>query len=167
MRRLPTLDDVKVASPCSARWDEMVGDARVRFCAHCEKNVFNLSAMTRPEAEALLAEKEGEMCVRFYRRADGTMLTADCPVGVRRKRVRRIAALAAGAGALAAAGTGLGAREPSPAARHVDVGQTISAQPAVMGTVAAPQPEPTDEVIMGKRAPVMGRMAPPRPQQKK
>jgi hypothetical protein len=26
------------------------------------------------------------MCVRFYRRSDGTMLTQDCPVGVRAAR---------------------------------------------------------------------------------
>jgi hypothetical protein len=34
--------------------------------------------MTRAEAEALVAEKEGRLCVRFYRRPDGTMLTRNC-----------------------------------------------------------------------------------------
>jgi hypothetical protein len=36
------------------------------------------------EAERLVVEKEGRLCVRFHRRADGTVLTRDCPVGLRR-----------------------------------------------------------------------------------
>jgi hypothetical protein len=49
--------------------------------------------MTRREAERLVANKEGSMCVRFYKRADGTVITANCPVGLRRikRRVSRIA----------------------------------------------------------------------------
>ena len=94
-RPLPLLDDVKVASPCSASWDDMVGDDRVRFCGKCAKNVYDLSSMTREDAEALLARKDGDpggakLCIRFYRRADGTIMTTDCPVGVRRKRGRRV-----------------------------------------------------------------------------
>ena len=91
-RHLPLLDDIRVASPCHARWDDMTGDAQARHCARCDKNVYNLSAMTREAAEALLREKEGALCVRYFRRVDGTILTADCPVGVRRRRVQRVAA---------------------------------------------------------------------------
>jgi hypothetical protein len=72
--RLPMLDSVRVASPCHASWDEMLGDDRVRFCTSCEKNVFNLSAMPRDDAERLLAERmNGELCVRFFQRADGIL----------------------------------------------------------------------------------------------
>jgi hypothetical protein len=42
--------------------------------------------MSRPEAEALAAKTEGRRCVRFYVRADGTVLTDDCPVGLRLAR---------------------------------------------------------------------------------
>ena len=91
-KRLPLLDRVEVASPCPAKWEEMIGDDQARFCEKCEKNVYNLSSMYREEAEALIREKEGKMCVRFFRRSDGTLLTADCPTGVRIKRFRRIAA---------------------------------------------------------------------------
>jgi len=45
--------------------------------------VYNLSAMTQSEATALVNKTEGRLCVRFYRRPDGTMLTRDCPVGLR------------------------------------------------------------------------------------
>jgi hypothetical protein len=106
-RVLPLLDQVQIAAPCHADWDEMVGDDRVRFCGQCEKNVYNLSSMPREEAEAFLVEREGKVCVRLYKRHDGTVLTADCPVGVRRRRRRR-AAVAAVGGSLMAAAAGMG-----------------------------------------------------------
>lgn len=101
-RALPMLDSVRVASPCSADWTQMVGDEKVRFCTSCEKNVYNLSAMTSADAEDLLgASAGGELCVRFYQRVDGTVMTSDCPVGVTRKRRKKLALAIAGAGALA------------------------------------------------------------------
>src|SRR5262245_216807 len=54
--KLPMLDRVVVANPCPKSWDEMRGDDRVRFCGHCQKNVFNLIAMTRAEADELLRD---------------------------------------------------------------------------------------------------------------
>src|SRR3954465_5748427 len=84
-RSLPLLDRVFIASPCHASWEAMTGDERARFCQSCEKTVYNLSAMTSKDAEALLAEHGEKACVRFYRRADGTVMTSDCPVGVRKK----------------------------------------------------------------------------------
>jgi hypothetical protein len=93
MRRFSNpLSNVKVASPCPADWDRMIGDERVRFCGQCQLNVFNLSAMTRDQAESVIAGAEGRLCVRFYRRKDGSILTQDCPVGLRaiRQRASRI-----------------------------------------------------------------------------
>jgi hypothetical protein len=95
------LDDVRVASPCPASWDEMEGDDRVRHCKACDRQVFYLSAMTRLEAETLLAE-HASPCVRLWRRADGTVMTSDCPVGRRRMRVRNVIAVAGSAAVLAA-----------------------------------------------------------------
>lgn len=92
---LPLLDNLRIAGPCSQNWDEMAGDDRVRFCRGCSKNVYNLSSLTREEAERLVFEKEGRLCVRFYRRSDGTILTSDCPTGARRVRwLRRVLASA-------------------------------------------------------------------------
>src|SRR5262249_2477502 len=79
----------QIAAPCTASWDEMEGSDRVRFCKHCQRHVYSLSALSRREAEQFVREREGRACVRFYRRADGTMLTADCPVGLR--ALRRVA----------------------------------------------------------------------------
>jgi hypothetical protein len=103
------LDQIKIASPCTADWDRMEGTDRVRFCSECQKNVFNLSAMTRREAEALLQETNGTLCTQLYRRADGTVLTTDCQVGLRAKvsRVqRRLSWSVAGALGFAAAAFG-------------------------------------------------------------
>ena len=82
------LDNVRIASPCSADWDEMFGDERRRFCGECKLHVYNLSGMTSYDAENLLRNAEGRMCVRFYQRADGTILTKDCPVGWARMKQR-------------------------------------------------------------------------------
>lgn len=80
------LESLQVASPCQADWDEMTGDEQVRFCQHCEKNVYNISEMTRGEAEAFMRKQEGPVCIRMYKRYDGTVINDNCPVGLRRVR---------------------------------------------------------------------------------
>lgn len=82
------LDNIKIASPCNADWDQMIGNDRARFCGQCNLNVYNLSSMTREEAELLMGKTEGRLCVRYYRRADGSVMTQDCPVGLRALRRR-------------------------------------------------------------------------------
>ncbi len=91
--RTNPLDHVKVASPCPADWDAMIGNERVRFCGQCQLNVYNLSGMSKREAEALVTNTEGRLCVRYFSRADGTILTKNCPVGLRalKRRVSRVA----------------------------------------------------------------------------
>lgn len=86
MDNLIPLESIRVAAPCHADWDKMTGDSRARFCGSCEKHVYNLSGMTRAEAEALVRAHEGELCVRFARRADGTVVTGNCPVGLQALR---------------------------------------------------------------------------------
>ncbi len=90
------LEDLQIASPCQASWAEMRGDERVRYCGTCEKHVYDLSHMSREEAEALILGTE-RVCVRMARRHDGTVVTSDCPVGARQKtRRQRVAGAAAG-----------------------------------------------------------------------
>ncbi len=150
-RSLPMLDQVRVASPCTASWDEMLGE-RVRFCLSCSKNVYNLSAMPREDAERLLQERAGgELCVRFYQRADGTILTEDCPVGVKKKRRKKIALAVAGAGAMAFAATSMLSREtcaPTQGAMapvvEVTMGEaSVEAPPHAMPPPHALPPPPT------------------------
>jgi len=160
---------LRVASPCRAPWESMDGDERVRFCRECSRNVYNLSEMTEDEARRVVAEREGRVCVRFYQRRDGTVLTSDCPVGRKRRFLR------AGVGtALALAGiAGLSASSAcGPADESGELMGEVEAH-VVMGTprvsddgTSKPHesgdPEewimgdvvlPEEEVIMGKIAP--------------
>ncbi len=94
------LDRIQIASPCKANWDEMSGDEQARFCNLCSLNVYNISAMNADDAETFLKERieaGGRVCVTMYRRTDGTILTEDCPVGLRKLRdaTRRVRSVAA------------------------------------------------------------------------
>lgn len=80
------LDDVMIAAPCNLAWDDMPGNDRVRHCRDCNKNVYNISAMTKNDAEQFLRQNGTSECLRIYRRADGTILTDNCPVGLRKLR---------------------------------------------------------------------------------
>ncbi len=76
------LEDIKIATPCSVPWESMSPVAsspdRVRHCAHCNQNVYNIARMTRVEAEAFLEKAAGSTCVQLWRRDDGTIATSDC-----------------------------------------------------------------------------------------
>jgi hypothetical protein len=73
----------------------------VRVCNGCDRPVFNLSAMTREDAAAVLATRGLTPCVRFYRRPDGTVMTTDCPTRPHPER-RRLAVVASSLAAGAA-----------------------------------------------------------------
>lgn len=146
-RNVSPLDNVNVASPCSADWAGMYGNDRRRFCGDCKLNVYNLSGMSREEAEELLTRAEGRLCVRFYRRADGTILTQDCPVGWARVKQRiSVTATAALSIFLSAFGGGF-------------LASMFAKSTPVMGEmlpipVATPTPryEPDNEPLMGVMA---------------
>ncbi len=96
--------DIRVALPCSYDWDAMGGDDKSRFCPGCAKHVYNLSAMTVDEATRLVEEKQGDLCVGFYRRRDGTVMTTDCPRALRsRDRRRTVTVVLAGMSLVAGA----------------------------------------------------------------
>jgi hypothetical protein len=108
---MPGGTSIQIASPCKERWETMVGDERVRHCSRCDRDVFNLSALTAEEVQKLLADRGVRRCVRFYRRHDGTMLTADCPVNRPRQIALRVLAVTAVAVGASVAGAYF-AREP-------------------------------------------------------
>ena len=85
------LDAIKIASPCHENWNKMSGDEQSRHCSQCQMFVYNLSEMTEGEAIALLESRGTKRtCIRMHRRSDGTMITKDCPVGVRKKVKRAL-----------------------------------------------------------------------------
>jgi hypothetical protein len=122
------------------RWEELTGDERKRFCAQCGLNVYNISAMTRAEAESFITNAEGRVCAKIYRRADGTILTRDCPVGLRavRKKVSRATAAAFSALVSLFGGTMTFAQQQQPKGESkADIRRTLrrSGQAAVEGTI--------------------------------
>ncbi|HEX6813874.1 MAG TPA: hypothetical protein VF384_19790 [Planctomycetota bacterium] len=138
------LDDVSIASPCTADWGQMKGDERRRFCGSCKLHVHNLSGMTADAAMALLRQGTKErVCVRFFRRADGTVLTRDCPAGLRQK-MRRAWARAAALwlavwGAVACGGPAENGDQEPPV--QVEQGKPMTGTP-----VPPPKPEPGEHM---------------------
>ncbi|MEP6823088.1 MAG: hypothetical protein ABI946_12150 [Chthoniobacterales bacterium] len=66
----------EIKEPCPMRWEEMRGDARSRFCEHCQLHVHNLSALPQRGVAGVLRRSRTErMCVTYTRRADGSMWT--------------------------------------------------------------------------------------------
>lgn len=138
----------------------MQGDDKKRFCAQCKLHVHNLSGLSADEALDLLrASRQGRLCVRLFRRADGTVLTRDCPVGLRQKLragwargVAMMAALWAGAVSCVkprAVGETAPAPVVVPEPQPVEMGEMVVQEP-VMGDVATPRE-------------ILGRVARPRP----
>lgn len=89
------LNKLYIAAPCSVPWDSMEGDDRIRHCGQCALNVYDVSKLTTREAAELIRNKEDRLCMRLYRRADGTIITDNCPVGLRKIRDRLKLAAAA------------------------------------------------------------------------
>lgn len=86
------LDNLHIATPCRADWERMDwedAEGRIRFCRTCEKNVYNISLMSREEALDLIRAKEGQLCLRLAKRQDGTLITNDCPVGQNKRQTKR------------------------------------------------------------------------------
>ncbi len=68
----------------------MSGTDQIRRCEQRHKNVHDVSAMDQEEALRFLSEVSRlAPCVRLFVRPDGRFLTADCPVGIERRRRRR------------------------------------------------------------------------------
>jgi hypothetical protein len=163
-RSLPLLDNLSVASPCHAVWDDMEGTDRVRFCDDCRLHVYNLSELSKPAAERLVARHEGQgrLCVRFFRRADGTVLTRDCPRGLAALRwgaalftARMVGMAVLACGLFTSSGAGRGAGLSASGSRG---GPLQSLQSWLTGR-APPAP-----AMMGAPPPpslVMGDIAPP------
>lgn len=161
------LDSVRIASPCKANWNEMSGDERSRHCRECKLNVYNVAGLTKKEAEALLEKAAGgqRVCMRLARRADGTIITADCPVGVKIARRLKMRAAALRLTVTTAIFWMMGISAPAKSETQYKMGKiaapapnqsppapvnnNLDPEPTVLGQIAAPPPEE----FMGEIAP--------------
>jgi predicted Fe-S protein YdhL (DUF1289 family) len=158
------LENIRVASPCSESWDAMAGTEQVRSCERCQHKVYNLSEMNAAEAADVIRKAEGRLCVRFYRRADGTILTNDCPVGVanKNKKYKRSLAVVTATAGLAAGAAHYASSLHKPVAIETPTPIIRPIEQPTMGEIAPPPP--AHEEVMGKVAmprATMGVMAAP------
>lgn len=154
------LDQVRVAKPCPASWSEMSGDDRARHCSLCRLNVYNLSGMTRDEAESFLQKAEGRVCVRYYERADGKVMTRDCPKGMAAVRKSAAMSVLMIATVWTTAVSFLLAK-PIPRAKFEEVKAQVRESEPIKSIIDKMSPPPP--VVMGKMSVTMGMVAPTPP----
>ena len=147
---------LQVVAPCNEDWDKMPGGDDIRFCGKCRQNVYNLSELTESQARELV---QGQVCVRFFHRGDGTVITKKCPTMMEAAR-RRLVALAAGAAGVVPLAAGFWGSVAW--LRRLVKGDD---RPLVQGGIRPAPPRP----LMGEPAPVkeppralMGAPPPPR-----
>lgn len=145
------LDGIQIAAPCPVSWESMDGDEKMRFCRSCKLNVYNISELSAQSAFDLIREKQGQLCIQLYRRRDGTVLTQDCPEGLKRLRqaaFRRAACLVAALGWIGNAPAG--AQTPLPTAETEPMGNRRT--PCNLPLRGTPVPRSLDQIVKGKPA---------------
>jgi len=164
------LDTVTIASPCDADWSAMTGSEANKHCAMCDKSVHNLSEMSRPDAETLLANGS-DLCVRIQRNSDGSIATrsseplaAKPPVRSRRPRwSRRIAKVAISATLLVGAQAMAGDSTPEQDAGESSwVANLVQKVTDVFYSQPTKSPEANPPVNDPHQPPEMGEIVAPR-----
>ena len=157
------LDVLRVETPCPQAWDAMTGDGnRVRYCEGCGLHVHNLSAMSPDDAERLVCETAGRLCVRYERTLGGRVRTLEYEPGrPRRGAWRRWTVL----GMLGAAAAVFGNALWSPTRQSGAVmGMVPYRAPAPTSPLGPPPPNGTGlgstsgtcgDVVIGEPAPVV------------
>lgn len=92
MAKKSLLDAIDVPAPCPKKWDEMIGDDKVRLCQSCDKNIYNISEMTRGEVRRLLFQSKERVCIRLAKDENGKVRT----LKKRLHKITRQAPIAAG-----------------------------------------------------------------------
>ena len=73
---LPIINRSNIPEPCPIAWDDMTGNEKTRHCSQCEKSVYHLSYMTPAEANRVIEEHDGNLCIHgIFRVSDGQLVT--------------------------------------------------------------------------------------------
>lgn len=163
MQKIPKSEQlfgIQLGYSCPKKWKQMKGGNYVRHCDVCDKNVYNISMLSRKHATELIQEKEGKLCVVFYQRPDGTIVTQDCVsiVGTQNLRTKYniFAALNAGIAGLwlillpllgPAAVTMFAGMQPIITKPSPDNNATIGEEPEVGDTFMWPDIKTTDDLL--------------------
>ena len=87
---------IEIKTPCTADWDSMIGDDRIRFCEHCNLNVNDLSQLTPKRVRRLVTKSNSRLCIRYQKRRDGSPIIKAVPAKFHNIG-RRASKIAAGA----------------------------------------------------------------------
>jgi hypothetical protein len=91
---LQPIENFRMATHCPASWEKMTGSGCVKFCETCKLQAYDFSGMNMPEVQELILKREDKKKFVLYKRKDGKFLTADCPVGIQKKRTLILASTA-------------------------------------------------------------------------
>jgi hypothetical protein len=164
-------EDLPIPSPCNADWNTMTAAGRKRFCADCKKHVHDLSKLTEPEAQALLAAPPSEgLCVRYIYNTRGDVMfqvvdTSLVPASNlnRAKAQLRASALAVASALAATSATACMGAPLRPARTHTEAGPVATATPLpirAQGATAASSSPVTNTVTAQPSGPVPATAAP-------
>ena len=82
--KLPDDSPWTIRQRCTADWEKMRGDDKRRFCEHCQKFVYNVSAMSREEREAYATPTGMQACIYYSQRSDGGIANLSLLANLRR-----------------------------------------------------------------------------------
>lgn len=139
--------ELHISSPCPKRWEDLVGDDRIRYCGQCRLNVYNFAVMGQEEIERVVRRTEGRLCGRLYLRGDRTATSKNCPASRTRTLLKRAIAVAA---VLLVGGFAWVCRTSEPPSR-------VGLPPWLRSTLDLLDPQPAPRALLGDVA------CPPRP----
>lgn len=68
MKKKKGIENITMSFVCPQNWDNMTICGNGRFCAVCQKTVYDFTDKSKAEYDAIIQENEGEICGRFVRK---------------------------------------------------------------------------------------------------
>lgn len=59
------VDRLKIDFPCTADWNQMRGNERIRYCEECNKYVYDFARLPRRQVEEMMAASPGRICAKL------------------------------------------------------------------------------------------------------
>lgn len=147
MKKKTLLDSVDVPVPCDKSWDEMIGGDVSRLCLHCEKDIYNISAMTKKEAKKLLFQSKEKVCIRLERETNGRVKTLKKQLHQITRQIPLAAGVLAASMILSGTTNAQEQKTESPKITITQITDSKNSKPTISGTVT----DPNGAVIPGIR----------------
>lgn len=96
LKEIIPIDKYEKASPCQWAWEDDGYYDHFRYCGMCKQIVYNFDGMDKPEAMAIIFQRENRKDAPLFKRADGKFMTSDCPVALKKKRFLTLTAVTVG-----------------------------------------------------------------------